>query len=96
MTSAAEPTGGSEAPEPAQGPRRGGTPADKGNPALDAAIADLERAAERLRAGDLDHEDAAKLVEDCAELAARVGGELDRAARAAAADPATSGQESLL
>jgi exonuclease VII small subunit len=64
--------------------------------ALEAALADLERAAERLRAGDLDQEEAARLVEDCADLAARVGGELDRAARATAADPGASGQETLL
>jgi len=71
-----------------------GTPSEA-LPALDAAIAELERAAERLRSGDLDHDEAAALVEECAELAARVGGELDRAARAAAAEP-PSGQETLL
>ncbi|CAN5511881.1 hypothetical protein BH24ACT24_BH24ACT24_04600 [soil metagenome] len=61
---------------------------------LEVAVAELEAAAWRLRAGDLDAEDAATLVERCAELAARLGGELDRAARAAA-EPA-SGQETLL
>jgi exonuclease VII small subunit len=63
--------------------------------ALDAAIAQLEHAAERLRYGALDAEEAAALVERCAELAARVGAELDRAGRAAAEPPA-SGQETLL
>ena len=63
--------------------------------ALDEAIAELESAAERLRRGDLDPVQAAALVEECAQLAARVGAELDRAARAAAADP-PAGQETLL
>jgi exonuclease VII small subunit len=63
--------------------------------ALDVAVGELERAAERLRAGDLDADAAAELVERCAELAARVGGELDRAARAAS-EPAPRGQETLL
>jgi hypothetical protein len=60
--------------------------------ALDEAIAELERAAERLRAEDLAPEEAAELVERCAEIAARVGGELDRRA----AGEATPGQETLL
>jgi hypothetical protein len=64
--------------------------------ALQAAIAELDRAAARLREGDLEADEAAGLVEACAELAARVGGELDRAERAAAADPPASGQERLL
>jgi hypothetical protein len=64
--------------------------------ALDDVIGELERAAERLRAGDLGADEAAELVETCAELAARVGRELDRAARAAAAESPPSGQETLL
>ena len=63
--------------------------------ALDTAVAELESTAERLRAGDLDADEAADLVERCAELAARLGSELDRAARAVA-EPAASGQERLL
>jgi len=63
--------------------------------ALDAAAAELEAAARRLRDGDLDANEAATLVERCAELAAGLGGDLDRAARAAA-EPAASGQETLL
>jgi coenzyme F420-reducing hydrogenase delta subunit len=60
---------------------------------LDAAIAELERAAERLRAEEISSEEAAELVERCAELAARVGAELDsRAAR----DDSAPGQETLL
>ena len=64
--------------------------------ALDEAIGELEHAAARLRAGGLDHAEAAELVERCAELAARVGSGLDRASRAAAAEPASTGQETLL
>jgi hypothetical protein len=60
---------------------------------LGDAIAELERAAERLRAEDIEPAEAADLVERCAELAARVGAELDaRAAR----DDAAPGQETLL
>jgi hypothetical protein len=60
--------------------------------ALDEAIAELESAAERLRSDDLSPEEAAELVERCAEIAARVGAELDRRS-----DPGESpGQETLL
>ena len=61
--------------------------------ALDEAIAELARAAERLRSGDLPAEEAAELVERCAELAARVGAELDRRSDP---DRTTPGQETLL
>jgi hypothetical protein len=44
---------------------------------------ELERVADRLRAGDLDPHDAARLVDECARLAAAAASELDRAARAA-------------
>jgi len=64
--------------------------------ALDASITELEQAAERLRTSDLDPDEAAELVERCAELAARAGGELERASRRAAAESAPSGQETLL
>ena len=60
---------------------------------LDEAIADLERAAARLRAEELSAEEAAELVERCAETAARVGAELDRRATPEAGAP---GQETLL
>ena len=60
--------------------------------ALDDAIAELERAAERLRGEELTPEEAAELVERCAEIAARVGGELDRRA----AGDTAPGQETLL
>lgn len=64
--------------------------------ALDASIAELEEAAERLRAGDLDPAEAAELVECCAELAARAGGELERVSRRAGTESVPSGQETLL
>ncbi len=47
----------------------------------------------RLRAGDLDSEEAATLVERCAELAGRIGSELEAESRAAAE---VEGQERLL
>ena len=60
---------------------------------LDALIGELESVAARLRAGQVESEEAARLVERCAELAARIGSELDAESRAAAE---TEGQERLL
>jgi hypothetical protein len=54
---------------------------------------DLERAAERLRSGELDPDAAAALVDECARLASRAAAELDRQARASEPAP---GQDSLL
>jgi len=68
-------------------------------PDLDELVRELESAAARLRAGDLDADEAAGHVERCAELAAGVGAELERAARAGRADDAdeaAAGQERLL
>ena len=62
---------------------------------LDRLIDQLERAAEQLRSGDLSQDAAASLVEDCAALAGQAGAELERRARAAAAEP-LPGQDSLL
>lgn len=62
---------------------------------LDALVARLERAAEQLRTGDLSSDAAAGLVEDCAALASQASAELERMARAAAAEP-IPGQDSLL
>ena len=59
-------------------------------------IRELEESAARLRAGELDAAQAAELVERCAELAARVGAELDRAGREAERDDPAEGQEQLL
>ena len=63
---------------------------------LDALIRELEESAAQLRAGELDAVGAAELVERCAELAARVGAELDRAGREAERDAPAEGQEQLL
>lgn len=51
--------------------------------ALEPLIDRLERAAERLRAGELPPERAAELVEECARLAAEAANELEREVRAA-------------
>jgi hypothetical protein len=50
---------------------------------LEELTEELERLANRLRAGDLDPHDAARLVDDCARVAAAAASELDRAARTA-------------
>jgi hypothetical protein len=65
------------------------------NPGIDELVAELEGTAARLRQGDLDQGEAARLVESCADLANRVGAQLEREARSSAAgDP--PGQEQLL
>jgi exonuclease VII small subunit len=48
---------------------------------LDELTSQLERVAERLRDGELEPDEAADLVEECARLAAAAASELDRAAR---------------
>ena len=59
-----------------------------------AALAEeLEAVAERLRSGELDQDEAAALVERCAELAGRLGAEIDTRARVAGE---AEGQERLL
>ena len=63
--------------------------------ALSGLIEELEAAAARLRAGDLGADEAAAVVERCAELAARIGADLDAESRAASQAPA-AGQERLL
>jgi coenzyme F420-reducing hydrogenase delta subunit len=63
------------------------------NEGLDSLVEELETAAERLRSEQIAPAEAAELVERCAELAARVGSELDAASRAAS-EP--EGQERLL
>ena len=63
---------------------------------IDALIGELEDASARLRAGQMDAIEAAALVERCAELAAHVGTELDRRARAAEREGPGAGQEELL
>jgi hypothetical protein len=59
-----------------------------------AALAqELESVADRLRAGTVGQEEAAELVERCAELAGRLGAEIDSRARVAGE---AEGQERLL
>ena len=53
---------------------------------LDAAIADLERAAERLRSEEIEPDEAAELVERCAELAAALAAALERQAAGPSAE----------
>jgi hypothetical protein len=50
---------------------------------LDRIVDRLERTAAELRAGDIEPERAAALVDDCARLAGEAGAELDREVRAA-------------
>jgi hypothetical protein len=66
--------------------------------ALDELVDRLERAAEQLRGGELSQDAAAGLVEDCAALAGEASAELERQARAAAAEATAPppGQDSLL
>jgi uncharacterized phage protein gp47/JayE len=48
---------------------------------LETAIRELEEAARELRGPDLATDRAVELVDRCAEIAAQIGTELDRAAR---------------
>ena len=63
---------------------------------LDTLVRELEDAAARLRGGSLEADEAAALVERCAELAGRAGSELDRAARESEREAPSGGQEQLL
>ena len=63
---------------------------------LEDLVADLEQTAARLRQGDIEREEAAALVERSAELANRIGGQLERDARGAAAGDGPGAQEQLL
>ena len=62
---------------------------------LERIVERLELAAAELRAGDLDPERAAALVDECARLAAEAGAELDREVRAAEAGTGPAGQLAL-
>lgn len=55
----------------------------------------LENAAERLRSGDIEGDEAMRLAGECADLASEAVAELDRIARAAPHE-AGPGQEELL
>jgi hypothetical protein len=61
---------------------------------LQALVEELEQAAAKLRSGQLDSGEAADLIERCAELAARLGGELEALARKG--EGGAPGQETLL
>jgi hypothetical protein len=60
---------------------------------LTALAEELESVADKLRAEAIDADEAADLVERCAEIAARLGAEIDARARGAAE---SEGQERLL
>ena len=62
---------------------------------IDELVAELEGTARKLREGQLEQGEAATLVERCAELAGRIGSELEREARAAQGG-GSPGQEQLL
>jgi hypothetical protein len=62
---------------------------------LDELAQELEAVADRLRSGVTEPEEAADLVERCAELAARLGSELDARSRHAGEGPDPD-QEQLL
>jgi len=62
---------------------------------LDELAEELEAVADRLRSGVTDPEEAAGLVERCAELAARLSSELDARSRRAGEGP-DADQEQLL
>jgi len=61
---------------------------------LHELVVELEDTAAQLRSGELSAEDAAQAVERCAELAAKVGAQLDELARES--DDVIPGQEELL
>jgi hypothetical protein len=62
-------------------------------PTLEQLAAELESVADKLRSEAVDSDEAADLVERCAELALRIGTEMDARSRAAAE---AEGQERLL
>jgi hypothetical protein len=64
--------------------------------ALEDLIDRLERAAGELRAGELEPQRAASVVDECARLAADAGTELDRRVRAADAGPGEPGHAGQL
>jgi hypothetical protein len=64
-----------------------------GTRSLDELVAELEAVADKLRAEAIDSDEAADLVERCAELAQRIGAEMDARSRSAAE---AEGQERLL
>jgi hypothetical protein len=63
-------------------------------PTLEDLVKEPESAAGQLRSGELDSAAAADLIERCAELAARLGSELEALARKG--EGGSPGQETLL
>ena len=64
------------------------------NEELHELVVELEDTAAQLRSGELSAEDAAAMVERCAELAAKIGAQLDALAREP--EETLPGQEELL
>ena len=64
-------------------------------PAVTSYAQALSRLYRQVRAGELDAARAAEVVERCAEIAGRIGAELERAGREAERETA-DGQEQLL
>ena len=62
-------------------------------PGLEELAAELEAVADKLRSEAIDGDEAADLVERCAELAQRIGAEIDARSRSAGE---AEGQERLL
>jgi len=62
-------------------------------PTLDELAAELEAVADKLRAEAIDGDEAADAVERCADLAQRIGAEIDASSRSAGE---AEGQERLL
>jgi hypothetical protein len=62
-------------------------------PTLEELAGELESVADKLRADAIDAEEAAALVERCADLAQRIGAEIDARSRSAGE---AEGQERLL
>jgi hypothetical protein len=62
-------------------------------PGLEELAAELEAVADKLRAEAIDADEGADLVERCAELAQRIGAEIDARSRSAGE---AEGQERLL
>jgi hypothetical protein len=62
-------------------------------PTLEELAGELEAVADKLRSDAIDAEEAADLVERCADLAQRIGAELDARGRSAGE---SEGQERLL
>ena len=62
-------------------------------PTLEELVGELESVADKLRAEAIDAEEAADLVERCADLAQRIGTEIDARSRSAGE---AEGQERLL